>query len=146
MQTIYFLKAYDSHNSLTTWWPLGDHLVTTWWPLVDHLVTTWGQFGDRLVTIWGPFGDHLMSTWWPLGDPLMTTHRFSLFLFVSHCFLPFLIVSQTVKKPNLAEIKVYCCSRWCENCKKTVTSGRLWPGRRWLDKDKQGTGLGRLAW
>ena len=36
---------------------------------------------------------------------------------------------------------MYCCSRWRENCKKTVTSGRLWPGSWWLDKDKQGTGL-----
>ena len=43
MQTIYFLKAYDIHYQLTTWWPLGDHWVTTGWPLGDHLVTTWSK-------------------------------------------------------------------------------------------------------
>ena len=37
MQTIYFLKAYDSH------YPLGDHLVTTWLPLGDHLVALMAQ-------------------------------------------------------------------------------------------------------
>ena len=53
MQTIYFLKTYDSHYPLTTWWQLGDHLV---------------NLGHHLVTTWWPLDDHLGTIPWPLGD------------------------------------------------------------------------------
>ena len=58
MQTKYFLNAYDSHYSLTTWWPLGDHLVTTWWPLGYHLMTTCGAYFCPIGRIWVPLLYH----------------------------------------------------------------------------------------
>ena len=91
-----------AHYPLTTWSPLGHHLMTIWWsphlatiitclkPCKPYIfwklltatshchdfrlvvVTTWWPPSDHLVTTWWPPGVDLVTTWWPLGYHLVT--------------------------------------------------------------------------
>ena len=84
MQTIYFLKAFDSHYPLTTWWPLGDHLATTWRPLGDHWAHKLQYESCRICTVYSVQLTYLLLSFFYVFNKLLFTINNIRILDVAH--------------------------------------------------------------
>ena len=116
--TCCFCWLFDEYL-VTTWWPLGDHLVTIWCILVDYLVTTLWWFGDYFISFSSVLYQFFaLIIWW------FRWHNCTILLFfapesicsIKRIFLLFELVDTFVNFviETDATSTAWAEARWCE--------------------------------